>query len=261
MVTPKTHVDKPGHPSASEEEKKNEQKVNLETLSSWMTRDEAARLVGIAVQTIIAYEKRGLLHPQYDQRLDARNHAHRVTVIDPQELLALRQKLMTSPSNPDGAIDTSTWYTRNEACASLSISTQTLKNYEARGLLHPIKAPRKDPRGHEQMVVVYDPKELSKLERGNGRPFAPRTDGETEAKVYAMIEEGKTVREIVVALRETSEKIHAIKERWENDGGSELIITTQAKTALEALLGPFRDVTDLVELVLAKVKVESDAKH
>jgi hypothetical protein len=75
-----------------------------------------------------------------------------------------------------------------------------------------------------------------------------------------MIEEGKTVREIVVALRETSERIHAIKERWENDGGSELIITTVAKSALETLLGPFKDVTELVELVLERVKVTKEAE-
>lgn len=256
MVTPpRTPVETPDKEPSAELQKK----TTIQNLSDWMPRDAAARLLGLAVQTIIAYEKRGLLHPLHDKRRDSRGREHTVTVIDPQELLALRKKLNSKEVKPDGSIDTSSWYTRNEACDSMSISIQTLKNYEARGLIHPLKAARVDPLGRQQMVIVYDPDELSRVARGAGRLFSPRTSGESEAKCYALIEEGKTNREIVVAMRETSERVRELRERWENDGGADLIVTTEAKKALEALVGPFNDVTGLVQLVTAALK-PSEAK-
>lgn len=221
--------------------------------SGWLTRDESARLVGVAVQTIMAYEKRGLLHPLQEPRQDSAGRTRIVTVHDPQEIVSLRVKLQAK-TKQGGAIDTSTWLTRNEACDSLSVSTQTLKNYEQREMLHPLRAPRRDTRGHEQMVIVYDPSELNKLPRGAGRPFASREPGELEAQCYGLIEQGKSNREIVIALRTTSDRIRELRERWQNDGGTDLMITSEAKDALEALIGPFKDVTDLVEIITAKVK-------
>ena len=218
-----------------------------------MTREESARLLGVSVQTIVNYEKRGLLHPVQDPRTDARGREHLVTVHNPQEIVSLRTRLGSRTQQGDAAVDTSTWVTRNEACDSLSISTQTLRNYEQRKMLHPLRAARRDSRGHEQMVVVYDPKELTKLPRGLGRPFAAREPGELEAQCFQLIEEGKDNREIVVALRVTSDRVREMRERWQNDGGAELMITNEAKVALETLLGPFRDVTDLIALVTAKI--------
>jgi len=214
-----------------------------------LTRDESARLLGVAVQTIKTYEKRGLLHPLQEPRQDSKGREHVVTVHDPQELVSLRVTLQAK--NKGDVIDTSGWVTRNEACDSLSISTQTLKNYEQRGMLHPLHAPRRDRRGHEQMVIVYDPKELVKLPRGIGRPFSSREPGELEARCFQLIEEGKTNREIVIALRETSDRVRDLRDRWQNDGGTDLMITSEAKATLENVLGPFKDVTDLVALVEA----------
>ncbi|HSX22259.1 MAG TPA: hypothetical protein VLE97_05740 [Gaiellaceae bacterium] len=220
-------------------------------IEGWLTREEASRFLGIAVTTVIAYEKRSLLHPVQEPRPDTKGRVHMVWFHDPQELVALRTKLQDR-SKTD-AVDTSTWLTRNEACDSLSISTQTLKNYEQRNKLHPLKAPRRDSRGHEQMVVVYDPKELQKLPRGLGRTFNLREPGELEAQCFQMIEEGKDNREIVIALRLTSDRVRELRERWQNDGGADLMITTEAKEALEKLVGAFKDVTDLVALVTAKL--------
>lgn len=225
--------------------------------SGWLTREECARLVGVSTQTIIAYEKRGLLHPLQEPRQDSRGRTRVVTVHDPQEIVSLRGKLLTK-TQQGGAIDTSTWLTRNEACDSLSIATQTLKNYEHRGQLHPLRAARRDARGHEQMVIVYDPKELHKLPRGAGRPFTSREPGELEAQCFELIEQGQSNREIVIALRTTSDKIRELRERWENDGGADLMITRVAKEALEGLIGPFKDVTQLVEIIKTKLQSPTD---
>ena len=251
MVTsPRPPSDNPESEPSTEIQKK----ASIKNLSDWMPRDAAARLLGVAIQTVITYEKRGLLHPLQDRRRDSRGREHMVNVLDPQELIALRKKLNSKQVNPDGSIDTSCWYTRNEACDCMSISVQTLKNYEAKGLIHPLKAERVDSLGRQQSVIVYDPDELSRVARGVGRLFSPRNSGEAEAACYALIEQGKTNREIVVALRETSERVRELRERWENDGGADLIITTEAKKALEALVGPFKDVTDLVKLVAIALK-------
>ena len=252
--SPRPPVETPDKEPSAEAQKK----ATIQNLSDWMPRDAAARLMGVAIQTIITYEKRGLLHPLQDRRRDRRGREHLVNVLDPQELLALRKKLKSKQVNPDGSIDTSCWYTRNEACDCMSISVQTLKNYEAKGLIHPMKAERVDPLGRQQTVVVYDPDELSRVARGVGRLFTPKNAGDAEAQVYALIEQGLSVREIVVALRETSERVRELRERWENDGGADLIITTEAKKALEALVGSFKDVTELVKLVTAALKPASE---
>ena len=108
------------------------------------------------------------------------------------------------------------------------------------------------------MVIVYDPKELHKLPRGAGRPFTSREPGELEAQCFELIEQGQSNREIVIALRTTSDKIRELRERWENDGGADLMITRVAKEALEGLIGPFKDVTQLVEIIKTKLQSPTD---
>ncbi len=230
-----------------------EKKDDSPDTSTWLTRDEGARLLGLSVQTIKNYEKRGLLVPQKVSRLDGQGREQLVVVHDPRALANVRSALQTDTKRKFTA-DTSAWLTRNEATDVLSVSTQTLKNYESRGLLHPLHVPRRDARGHEQVVVVYDPKELAKLPRGLGRPFAPRELGEINARAYELFNQGRSVQEVVIELREPSDKIRELREKWEIDGGEKLVVSPEAKRALETLLGPFEDVTALVELVTEKLK-------
>ncbi len=225
----------------------------LPDTSGWLTREEGAQLLGVAPQTIKNYEQRGRLHPLRVPRRDGTGREHIVVVHDPHELAHLRETL-SAETKRKITTDTSTWLTRNEATDSLSLSVQTLKNYEARGFLHPLHVPRRDARGHEQIVVVYDPKELIKLPRGAGKPFSPREPGELNARANEMFEQGRSIREVVIALRETSDKIREWHDKWLNDGGSDIVISPEAKHALETMIGPFNDVTDLVELVAAKLK-------
>jgi DNA-binding transcriptional MerR regulator len=250
---PKAHTPGSKKDPSPKEEGANGAHERSTSESGLLTRDESAQLLGVAVQTIRNYERKGLLHPlRILRRCNGRDRL--VIVHDPRELLKARKKLQDQPQSKD-AIDTSTWLTRNESTDMLSISTQTLKNYEQRGMLHPLRVPRRDARGHEQHVVVYDPKELLKLPRGIGRPFiSPREPGEIDARCYEMFDQGKTFREIVIALRQTSDNVRMLHERWLDDRGADMVITAEAKEALEAVVGPFTDVTELVMLVAKLVK-------
>lgn len=216
---------------------------------AWLTREESAHLLGVSVQTIKNYEKKGKLHPKRQQRTG--NGREQVVVVhDPQALSVLNQALKAKSRHD--ASDTSEWLTRNASADMLNVSTQTLKNYERQGKLHPIRARREDARGHEQSVVVYDPKEVARIPRGIGR-FSTRLAGEIEARCYELFEQGKSYREIVIALRETSDRVHDLYDRWLDDEGAALVVSGALKSALENMLGPFKDVTELVEIITAKV--------
>lgn len=220
---------------------------------AWLTREESARLLGVSTRTIKNYEKNNLLRPQTAART-LNGRVQNVVVHDPQILIDLdkiRQTKAKAKAVDLASTDTSSWYTRNQSIDVLHVSTQTLKNYERQGKLHPLRAFRRDARGHEQRVVVYDPKELSRLPRGIV-PFTQRAAGEIEAVAFEMFEQGKSFREVVMALRQTSEMVHGLHERWLDDGGSFLVISAVSKQDLEAVLGPFTDVTELVDLVTAK---------
>ena len=216
----------------------------------WLTREESAQLLGVTIQTIKNYEKRRLLHPLAESRTDPRGRKYTVLVHDPAELV--KTKKITAPfASPEQ--DTSTWYTRDQAVNSLNVSTQTLKNYEKRGVLHPRTVRREDKRGHEQSMVVYDPKELAKIPKA-GHQLYSRDSGELASKAFQFFEDGKNNREIVIKLRLTPDEVRELREKWLDDGGSGIVINNIAKETLEKLLGQFADVTDLVALVAARLK-------
>lgn len=146
--------------------------------------------------------------------------------------------------------DTSGWMTRQESANFLGVSVTTVANYEKRGKLLPRYAFRVT-NGFEQQVAVYDPKQLAPL-----RKYAPpigekkiKDPGELAASCFELLDQGRTPREIVVALRETPEQINMLRESWLDAGGSALTITTLAKERLELAVGQFTGVADLVALV------------
>jgi len=215
----------------------------------WLTREESGRLLGVTSQTIKNYEKRRLLHPQPEARV-ANGRKYTVLLYDPTELLKLK-KAEAPFASPDQ--DTRAWWTRDQAVNGLSISVQTLKNYEKRGVLHPLTVRREDKRGHEQSMIVYDPKELAKIPKA-GHQLYSRDSGELASKAFQMFEEGKKNSEIVIKLRVTPDEVRELREKWLDDGGAGLVINGTAKEALERVLGDFADVADLVTLVTSKLK-------
>lgn len=151
-------------------------------------------------------------------------------------------------------IDTSSWLTRLESSDWLKVSPQTLANYERRGLLHPQYAMRHDSRDIEHRCTVYNPDELAKLaKRINRHAMSPRDPGEIQARCCELLDQGKTVREIVVELREQFDVIRDLRDKWLDAGGADIVITPEAKKAFEQTVGAFTSVTDLVELITKKL--------
>lgn len=146
--------------------------------------------------------------------------------------------------------DTSHWLTRNEASDMLTVSQQTLANYERRGDLHPRQAYRRDGRGVEHLVIVYDPRELTKLASKLRRHLVlPRDPGEMAARAFELFREGRSMEEVVVELRLQPDQVRELNDKWLDMGGAHLVITPLAKEALEKIVGPFSSVTELVERV------------
>jgi hypothetical protein len=77
----------------------------------------------------------------------------------------------------------------------------------------------------------------------------PRNAGETAARCFELLNDGRNVSEIVIELRETPEAIQILREAWLDCGGSQLVITPVAKVKLEELVGKFTDIVDLIDAV------------
>jgi hypothetical protein len=57
--------------------------------SKWLTRNQAADLLGVSQMTLLALERREQLHPRRVMRIDNGGHQRMLYVYDPQELAAL----------------------------------------------------------------------------------------------------------------------------------------------------------------------------
>lgn len=170
--------------------------------------------------------------------------------IHPEAVPALKAG---TPKTQNLQPDTSSWLTRNEAADALRRSVTTIATYERQGKLHPRHVYRTDSRGIEHRVTVYDPKELIKLRRDEVRPPAAREPGEIAAQSFELFNRGMTIREVVIELRETPERVELLHESWLTTGGgsegSELTITPSVKEDLEEILGPFTTITELLRQI------------
>jgi hypothetical protein len=170
----------------------------------------------------------------------------------PQTKRAVNQQKGSSVigTTPDPKVpETRDWLTRNEASDMLSCSSQTLANYERKGLLHPQHAYRPDGRGAEHRVIVYNPHELTKLAGKLHRHILARDPGELAGRAYEMYDEGRSEREIVRELRLTPDAVQVLHDKWLDGGGADRVVTPSAWEALEGTIGLFKSVTELVECV------------
>jgi hypothetical protein len=154
--------------------------------------------------------------------------------------------------------DLGSWLTRNDAADLLRRSVTTIANYERDGRLHPRHVYRADSRGIEHRVAVYDPKELMPLRNPELRSHATRDPGEIAARSFELFNQGKTVCDVVIELRETPDQVRQLHESWLDSGGADLTITPVAKEALEKVVGPFATVADLLS-VLEEIAKRSGA--
>lgn len=123
--------------------------------------------------------------------------------------------------------------------------------------MHPLTALRRLVSGAHREVLVFDPRELAKMARRKG-DANPNDAGEIAARAFELFETGKSLREAVIALRETLPKVEELHEQWMRSGGSEIVITPVAHRELERLVGPFEGVAGLVQRLGELVNKDED---
>lgn len=122
-----------------------------------------------------------------------------------------------------------------------------LQKLEDRHKLTPSKDWRRDTNGAERHMYVYDPKELAKIPLRDRSSL--RSPGELAARAFEMFDEGKNIREIVIALRELPNTIEDLKLQWDGMGGSDRVITPLAWEKLASMVGNFTSVADLIKRI------------
>lgn len=167
----------------------------------------------------------------------------------------MRKQVSSRKKAVDEALDTTSWLTRCEVADVLGVSTSTVGNLERSGRLHPRRIRRKNVRGRDHHMSVYDPQELPGLPQWVRRRV-PRDPGETAARCFELLEQGQTPREIVVELRETPDVVSGLRERWLDMGGADLVLTREARSELEDMLGHFATVAELVDQVKKRAQLD-----
>lgn len=143
-------------------------------------------------------------------------------------------------------VDTSTWLTANQVVDMLGVAHDTVKGWERRGMLHPQMARRQLSNGASREVRVYDPHEVARIPKRR-IVQVPNDPGEIAARAFELMDAGKSIREIVMALRETPAKVAELHDQWMIMGGGDIVIGAVATEELVRLVGPFDGVAGLVE--------------
>ena len=165
---------------------------------------------------------------------------------------------MKRPLKPDRArpkkreIDLGTWISRVDAARLAGVTVNTIINWQADDKVHAMVDYRPDRGGSERRQWVYDPKEIVKLRRPEVS-MRSREPGETAARAFELFQDGRSDAEVVIALRESPDTVRTLRDQWLDMGGAALVINPAGHRALEELVGPFKDVAELVERVIALV--------
>jgi hypothetical protein len=154
---------------------------------------------------------------------------------------------VTGKSN-GGAVDTSTWLTVAAASDFMGCSENTVRGWIRQERLVPAKVSRPHPSGGTREIQVINPSDLARMPRRRAGPIAGDM-GEISARAFELYDEGDSVRRVVVALRIEPDLAAALREQWLECGGADLVVSPRARTELEALVGAFDGIAELVERV------------
>jgi hypothetical protein len=153
-------------------------------------------------------------------------------------------------------VDRSDWLTVRQISDSLAVSENTVRMWVNRGTLKNVsKAQRRGRNGGLYLCDVFDPKEVAALDakRRKGAPAPPSDPGEMAARAFELFDRGDELRKVVVKLRQKPEVVSELHDQWLDLGGAQVVITAEAREALERILGSFEDVADLVRLIQARL--------
>jgi hypothetical protein len=157
-------------------------------------------------------------------------------------------------------VDTATWLTANQVVDMLGVAHDTVKQWERKGLLHPGRGRRVLSNGASREVRVYDPHEVAGIPRRR-TVRVPNDPGELAARAFELMEQGKSLREVVVDLREAPAKVAELHEQWLNLGGSDVVIGRAAADEIVGLVGPFDGVAGLIERLRETVALVEDLRR
>jgi hypothetical protein len=137
------------------------------------------------------------------------------------------------------------YLSRREAADLLGVAESTMMQYEQRGKITSHWAVVPDVAGRLRNAPIYKIDDVLKLPR-KAPVSASENPDELTARAFEMFEAGKSVREAIILLRATKEKIDKLHEDWIDTGGAALIIPESSRKALEAKFGPIASAEDLV---------------
>jgi hypothetical protein len=110
--------------------------------------------------------------------------------------------------------DTSQWLTRSQVMDLLCVSDGAIRQWEAKGLLHPVL---RIGGKHVREVKVYDPLELANLPQYKRR-MAERSHaidpGELTARAFELFADSKTIEDVVIELRITMGVAESLRQDW-----------------------------------------------
>lgn len=89
------------------------------------------------------------------------------------------------------------------------VSYNTIVNWVNAGRLHPQKEMRLLTNGQHREIKVFKQAELMKLIRRRD----PNEPGEVAARAFELFQEGRSIREVVIALRQTPERIEELHDQ------------------------------------------------
>ena len=160
------------------------------------------------------------------------------------------RKLYT-PTDPDKIEDLSDWLTRSEAADLMHVSEQAILTWTQEGKLKP-RTRQSSHRTGPQAIMVYSPRELTKIGRsrhGRKNPLKTMDAGERTALAFEVLDEGGTLRDVVLRVRVTLPEAEKLHTAWLDAGGAELVLNRAARDELEVLVGSFTSIGEMIGLV------------
>jgi hypothetical protein len=161
-----------------------------------------------------------------------------------------RRKKKALPKPPSG------WLTRAQVQDLLDCSMNTVKNWEGKGLLHSRICCALDGGNYE--THYYNPAELALVPRKQNRLTGAANPGEVAARVFEQLMQGKSVCDIVIALRYEPSVVEDLREQWLESNVDHVVVSHRTRQELERLFGgkKIENENDLVQLARAVVEGE-----
>ncbi|MDI3285159.1 hypothetical protein [Polyangium sp. 15x6] len=161
--------------------------------------------------------------------------------------------------NELGALNVKRWFTRSQAAKALGIGLTAWLTLERRGLVTPVPVSQARgfkgrPGGGKQPLVVIRAEDVARMK--DAELVKRMSNGQLAGAAFEMFEKGKSVVDVVIALRLPPERAEELHEAWRRARGGVLLPLACAEKMRE--LG--FDVTDEGTFVAAVDRLMAAAR-